>query len=137
MNDSWMPLKLEAGLDAMYSNPSVLITSTMKSEPGLSTRKTCSSGGKGSVSAAWIILAVSAGVIGGDTVAPCPGSNGSALEGEACPLVGRTIVAAPAAAPATAPLRNPRRPTCLSVVAMPVSQFRMRSEEQVQIVFIA
>src|SRR5438876_3063512 len=40
MTDSCRPLKLEPGLAATYSKPSALMTSTMKSPPGLSVVRT-------------------------------------------------------------------------------------------------
>src|SRR5207237_3368111 len=76
----------------------VLKTSTMKSEPGLSTVRTSTSAAGGRDSAARI-LAAKVGVLG------CEAACGAASTG------GATREAAPAAAPAAAPFRNPRRLT--------------------------
>src|SRR4249919_3341990 len=83
MHDSWRPLKLEPGFAAQYSMPSVLSTSTMKSDPGFS-------------------LPVTSTAPRASPVALC--STGCA------PAIG---AAAKPAAPAAAPFRKPRRPTGL------------------------
>src|SRR5579864_1314008 len=87
-----MPRKLDPGFAQTYSNPSDLITSTMKSDPVRSAVKTSAPDGT-SVSAA--------ADMGGGTLRF--GSAGSAAR-----LAG---TAANAAAPAAAPFRKSRRST--------------------------
>src|SRR6185312_10329977 len=85
MSDSCRLRKLEPGLVAMYSRPSVLITSTMKSEPGRSTTRSLPSCAPsdlpacapsffsfaGSPCATWVAAAAS-GVAAAAAVAPAP-----------------------------------------------------------------
>src|SRR5580692_2228643 len=92
MIDSWMPRKLDPGLAHTYSNPSDLITSTMKSDPVRSAVRT-------SVIEGTSVSAV--GDIAGGTT-----RFGSAGCGSALTAAG---TAASAAAPIAAPFRNFRR----------------------------
>src|SRR5262245_19023834 len=115
MNDSCSPRKLEAGLAAAYSKSSVLKTSTMKSEPGLSTVIT-SADGVGSPSAAATALAASSGVSGSGSAAAADAD--AADSAETGTAGDRTSDAAPAAAPATAPFRKPRRLTRFFALAI-------------------
>src|SRR5712691_3237243 len=97
MIDSCSPSKLEPGFAATYSNPSVLITSTRKSDAGCSTIRGRPPDGGVSVSAAnWAFDgAAGAGRAGAS------GGCGRATDGWLTS----------AAAPTAAPLRKPRRPT--------------------------
>src|SRR5262245_4235102 len=97
MTDSCSPSKLEPGFAATYSKPSVLKTSTMKSEPGRSMMRDEMAGGS----------PVSAANCAAD------GSGAPDLVGADCAGSAATEGAATmAAAPAAAPLRKPRRSTC-------------------------
>src|ERR1700677_4796237 len=94
-----MPRKAEPGLAATYSKPRVLMTSTMKSEPGRSVVHTSTRGGGGAVSAAVCLAPGSGfGVAGRWTSAAC------------CALAASGL-ATSAAAPAAAPFKKPRRST--------------------------
>src|SRR5215813_6990855 len=97
MIDSCNARNVDPGLAATYSMPSVLMTSSMKSDPGRSVVYTSVRGGGGLVSAA-ARAAPGSGVTG---LAACPACSGCAIEG----------FATKAAAPAAAPFRNPRRLT--------------------------
>src|ERR1700687_4323050 len=99
MIDSCNPSKLEPGFAATYSNPSVLITSTMKSDAGCSTRRADARVGGGVVSAASWALPGAAGAERLDA--------GSWFSTEA---TGAAFATRPAA-PTAAPFRNRRRPT--------------------------
>src|ERR1700680_2736688 len=92
MMDSWMPRKLDPGFAQTYSNPSDLITSTMKSDPVRSAVRTSAPDGT-SVSAP--------ADIGGGTTRF---NSAGCAETAAGP-------AANAAAPAAAPFRKFRRST--------------------------
>src|SRR5579862_1583097 len=92
MRDSCSDRKLDPGTAATYSNPSDLITSTMKSDPGRSTFKT-STDATGSLSSG-----------NSAAVARC-GTGGCAAS--ALPAIRVATV------PAAAPFRNPRRSTDL------------------------
>src|SRR5438128_8693524 len=97
MIDSCRPSKLEPGFAATYSNPSVLITSTRKSDAGCSTIRGRPPDGGVSVSAAnWAFDGVA-----GAGRAGASGGCGRATDGWVTS----------AAAPTAAPLRKPRRPT--------------------------
>src|SRR5438046_1509449 len=97
MIDSCRPSKLEPGFAATYSNPSVLITSTMKSDAGCSTIRDRPPDGGVSVSAAnWAFDGAAAAGRAGAS-----GGCGSATDGWVTS----------AAAPTAAPLRKPRRST--------------------------
>src|SRR5450830_1698500 len=98
MNDSCSERKLEPGLAAMYSKPSDLTTSTMKSDPGFSTVRTSTSWDSGSVSAANCLAE-------GDAAVPRGGVAGTCCAA----TTGPTSAAAPAAAPTAAPFRKPPR----------------------------
>src|SRR5215471_7905084 len=100
MIDSCNARKVDPGLAAMYSMPSVLTTSSMKSDPGRSVVYTSVRGGGGLVSAA-ARAAPGSGVTGLAAWPACPACAGCATEG----------FATKAAAPAAAPFRNPRRLT--------------------------
>src|SRR5215470_17378407 len=103
MIDSCNARNVDPGLAATYSMPSVLMTSSMKSDPGRSVVYTSVRGGGGLVSAA-ASAAPGSGVTGLAACATCPACGGCAIEG----------FATKAAAPAAAPFRNPRRLTDLS-----------------------
>src|SRR3954465_6302108 len=94
MSDSWIARKLEAQLAGRYLMPSVLITSTMKSEPGTPPMRlaTCSPGACVSAAATCMVggSADGARATGGGEESTCDG----------------TAVAAPAA---SAPVRKRRR----------------------------
>jgi len=92
MMDSWMPRKLDPGFAQTYSNPSDLITSTMKSDPVRSAVRTSVAAGT-SVSAA--------ADMGGGTVRFSSAGSAAMLAG----------TAANAAAPTAAPFRKFRRST--------------------------
>src|SRR5262245_2353525 len=94
-----MARKLEAQFDGAYLMSSVLMTSTMKSEPGRPPIRAVSFPGVPvSVAIVWNV--------GGSA----EGSRGATLVGAACAPFGGTVVAV--AAPATAtPARNLRRLT--------------------------
>src|SRR5713101_643129 len=97
MIDSCRPSKLEPGFAATYSNPSVLITSTRKSDAGCSTIRGRPPDGGVSVSAAnWAFDAAA-----GAGRAGASGGCGRATDGWVTS----------AAAPTAAPRRKPRRPT--------------------------
>src|SRR5262245_8957902 len=100
MIDSCNARKVDPGLAATYSMPSVLTTSSMKSDPGRSVVYTSVRGGGGLVSAA-ARAAPGSGVTGLAACAAWPAWAGCATEG----------FATKAAAPAAAPFRNPRRLT--------------------------
>src|ERR1700733_7756525 len=98
-----MPRKAEPGLAATYSKPRVLMTSTMKSDPGRSVVQTSTRGGGGVVSAA-VCLAPGSGF----------GVAGRCTSAASCAFAVSgftTSGAAPAAAPAAAPFKKPRRST--------------------------
>src|SRR5262249_30735535 len=97
MIDSCNARNVDPGLAPIYSIPSVLMTSSMKSDPGRSVVYTSVRGGGGLVSAA-ARAALGNGVTCRAACAACPGA-GCALEG----------LATNAAAPAAAPFKNPRR----------------------------
>src|SRR6266853_1385488 len=92
MIDSWIPRKFDPGFAQTYSNPSDLITSTMKSDPVRSTVSTSAADGT-SVSAA-------ADIGGGATRFTSAGGAATAAG-----------PAANAAAPTAAPFRKSRRST--------------------------
>src|SRR5262249_1049245 len=98
MIDSCNARKVDPGLAAIYSMPSVLTTSSMKSDPGRSVVYTSVRGGGGLVSAA-ARAAPGNGVTGLAAWPVCPACAGCATEG----------FATKAAAPAAAPFKNPRR----------------------------
>src|SRR4029079_2829744 len=100
MIDSCRPSKLEPGFAATYSMPSVLITSTMKSEAGFSTRRDETAAGGGSVSARSCAPPGTAGAAVGEAAS---GGCASAAAG--------ALRATTAAALTAAPFRNRRRPT--------------------------
>src|SRR5438093_12277223 len=95
--DSCSARNVDPGFAAQYSKPIDLMTSNMKSEPGISVVYTSARGGGGLVSAA-INAALGSGVAVRDCAAWL--SAGFATPGPTS-----------AAAPAAAPLRNPRRET--------------------------
>src|SRR5262245_48545610 len=99
MIDSCSARKVDPGLAAMYSIPSDLMTSSMKSDPGLSVVYTSARGGGGLVSAA-ARAALGSGVTCRAVCVACAAS-GCAIDG----------FATNAAAPAAAPFKNPRRLT--------------------------
>src|SRR4030088_3480430 len=90
MMDSCKPRKLEPGLEAIYSWPSDLRTSTMKSDPDLSVVNTSTLEGSSSFG---IIRAVPDGA------------------GIACGAASVEALATSPAAPAAAPFKNLRRST--------------------------
>src|SRR5215469_12114439 len=102
MIDSWIPRKLEAGLAAIYSIPSDLITSTMKSPP-LRPSVSCSFAGIAASAAASWIGTLPLGATGGVTAALAKGG---------------AMVAAPTR---LAPFKKPRRPTPLAVLPFLIS----------------
>src|SRR5216684_551343 len=91
MTDSCRPRKLEPGLEQMYSMPSVLMTSTMKSEPVRSAVRTSAPDG---------VPISASGDIAGGGLEPRSGAG--------C-FAGTAEVAASAAAPAAALRRKSRR----------------------------
>src|SRR6266850_4107864 len=106
MIDSCRPRKLEPGLAATYSKPSVLRTSTMKSDPlRWLSRRTCTSPGP---------MASPAAVMIG--VTPwAAGARGAGRAGDAACAVNSPDDPTMAAAPASAPFwRNSRRCSTLS-----------------------
>src|SRR5712692_3559578 len=99
MIDSCNPSKLDPGLAATYSMPRLLITSTMKSDAGFSTRRADALRGGGSVSARSCAAPGAAGVAGRAAAGSC-----------AAPAIG-ALLATSAAALTAAPFRKRRRPT--------------------------
>src|SRR5215468_3358422 len=95
MIDSCSPSKLDPGFSATYSNPRLLMTSSMKSEPGRSTVRAVPGGCSVSAASCAPDCVTRAGRSGGSCGAPATGA----------PL------ATSAAALTAAPLRKRRRPT--------------------------
>src|SRR5579871_4961223 len=95
MSDSWMPRKLEAQFDGRYLMSSVLITSTMKSDPATPLMRDCAA-------AAGISISTAATCALGGTAEGARGTSGA----RAARAAGAS---APAALAATAPVRNFRR----------------------------
>src|SRR3954463_8082708 len=93
-----MARKLEAQLDGMYLMSSVLMTSTMKSEPGRPLTRASSRG---------LAVSAAAGFAEGGKAEGGPGGCGFA-PGASAAAAGAMAVAAPAA---ITPPRNCRRPT--------------------------
>src|SRR5262245_52684011 len=96
-----MARKLEAQFDGAYLMSSVLMTSTMKSEPGTPLIRDCSFGGVPVSAAATCML-------GGSAEGRRAGAASGAIAGVAPFATGATVVAAPATA---TPARNLRRLT--------------------------
>src|SRR5438093_7409577 len=96
MSDSWIARKLEAQLAGRYLMSSVLITSTMKSEPGTPPTRGRSFGVE--------VSAAATAAVGGS--AEGRGVAASAVGASAARATGVMAVAAPAA---TTPVRNLRR----------------------------
>src|SRR5258706_8058418 len=97
MSDSWMARKLEAQLAGRYLMSSVLMTSTMKSDPGMPGTRASSRG-----------VLVSASTVFADG-GRAEGARGAFCAAESAVwAAGVTPVAAP---PATIPVRNLRRST--------------------------
>src|SRR3954466_6479612 len=100
MTESCSERKLEPGFDAMYSMPSCLMQSTMKSEPQLSWVSVCTCEG-----VPFSPAAAGGGAVRGAAGAVCASAAG----------IGLVRPAAPATA---APLRKFRRPTVEVVLAI-------------------
>src|SRR5262249_24223931 len=103
MSDSWSARKLDAGLDGVYLMSSVLMTSTMKSDPGTPLSLSTSSLGVPVSAAATAADGRSADGRGAGAPVGCVTSPVAAPA--AC---GATALAAPASA---TPVRNLRRST--------------------------
>src|SRR5947207_12503113 len=114
MIDSCSPSKLDPGLAAAYSMPRLLITSTMKSDAGFSTRRDEAPLGGGSVSARSWVLPGAAGTAGRAEAGACAAAPAGALR------------ATSAAALTAAPFRKRRRPTEDLFVATPLFPFLIR-----------
>ena len=78
MIDSWMPRKLDPGLDATYSKSSDLMTSTMKSPPGRSVVMTSPSDGSTSRGGMGADACEAAVVCRGSPAAALPGTSAAA-----------------------------------------------------------
>src|SRR5712691_11129486 len=113
MTDSCSPRKLEPGFAQTYSNPSDLMTSTMKSEPLLSVVKVSTSGG--AVPSAVIVMT---GVAPRGAAACCAGDSALAIP----------LDVASAAAPAKAPrFRNCRRARSRDFLDLAILETYVRS----------
>src|SRR5262245_41926745 len=99
MSDSWMPRKLEAQFAGRYLISSVLMTSTMKSEPGTPPTRDGSRGVPVSAAATIADGSRAEGPRGGAVGGPASAAGAAG---------GVSVLAAPAA---TALARNVRRPT--------------------------